>query len=449
MRNRYLIRILCLTLLACMAFSTLLSCSSKGIDEENFKAKKSKEVTDFVLLHISYTDRANEKRAEKIVIQLYPEHAPETVANFKNLVNSGFYDGLKIHRIINGALIQGGDPKSNGTGGSGTNIKGEFSANGVDNKLSHVRGTVSMARATNPNSASSQFFIMTTDYTDYDGSYAAFGQVIYGMNTVDEITKVSVRYNTATGELSYPQNAVTIEEAYFVSVEPQYRVTPTLNQTGSEGSTSNGSSQKPDNADTAPKMSELDMNAIDMTQYEDTAVVTDLVRLNISYTDAQGAAQNGNVVLRLYANVAPETVANFQNLVKSGFYNGLSFHRIYGDGMLIQGGDPKGNGTGNSGTNIKGEFTANGFQNNLSHVKGVISMARATSYNSASCQFFIMNRDYTGFDGNYAAFGYVVSGMDTVSGIAGTETKSNASGEKSAPVNAITIQSATFMSKKT
>ena len=114
----------------------------------------------------------------------------------------------------------------------------------------------------------------------------------------------------------------------------------------------------------------------------------------------------GDITVELDGDTAPITVANFMKLVNEGFYDGLTFHRIM-DGFMIQGGDPLGNGTGGSDEKIKGEFAANGVQNDISHVKGVISMARATPYNSASSQFFIMVADYTGLDGNYAAFGHV------------------------------------------
>jgi peptidyl-prolyl cis-trans isomerase B (cyclophilin B) len=115
--------------------------------------------------------------------------APETVENFVSLANSGFYDGLTFHRIMDGFMIQGGDPKGNGTGGSARSITGEFSANGFDNTLSHVRGTVSMARSNDPDSASSQFFIVQEDSTFLDGNYAAFGTVTSGMDVVDQIVQ--------------------------------------------------------------------------------------------------------------------------------------------------------------------------------------------------------------------------------------------------------------------
>ena len=115
--------------------------------------------------------------------------APETVANFVELAENGFYDGLTFHRIMAGFMIQGGDPDGNGSGGSGKTIHGEFSSNGYDNPLSHVQGTVSMARAKNPDSASSQFFICVADSTYLDGDYAAFGTVTEGLEIAIKIAE--------------------------------------------------------------------------------------------------------------------------------------------------------------------------------------------------------------------------------------------------------------------
>ena len=122
-----------------------------------------------------------------ITVELDGDAAPITVQNFMDLANDGFYDGLTFHRIISGFMIQGGDPLGNGTGGSENKIKGEFSANGVDNPLKHTRGVLSMARSSAYNSASSQFFIMHADATHLDGQYAAFGKVLSGMEVVDAI----------------------------------------------------------------------------------------------------------------------------------------------------------------------------------------------------------------------------------------------------------------------
>lgn len=130
-----------------------------------------------------------------IKIELDEQAAPITAANFKKLVKEGFYDGLTFHRIIPGFMIQGGDPNGNGTGGSKENIKGEFAANGVNNPIKHKRGVISMARAMDPDSASSQFFIMHADAPHLDGQYAAFGHVVEGMDVVDEIANVPTDWN--------------------------------------------------------------------------------------------------------------------------------------------------------------------------------------------------------------------------------------------------------------
>ena len=122
--------------------------------------------------------------------ELYPEIAPQSVGNFIALANSGFYDGLIFHRVIPGFMIQGGDPKGIGIGGPGYCIKGEFSRNGVNNPLKHTYGVLSMARSMMPDSAGSQFFIMTSDSPHLDGQYAAFGKVLEGMETADAIVSV-------------------------------------------------------------------------------------------------------------------------------------------------------------------------------------------------------------------------------------------------------------------
>ncbi len=145
----------------------------------------------------------------EIKIELYPEHAPKTVENFEKLVGEGFYDGLIFHRVIPGFMIQGGDPLGNGMGGADNKIVGEFSANGHKNELKHTRGVISMARAYDPNSASSQFFIMHADAPHLDGQYAAFGRVTSGMEAVDEIASIPTDYSDR------PKIAMRIKRAYI------------------------------------------------------------------------------------------------------------------------------------------------------------------------------------------------------------------------------------------
>lgn len=136
------------------------------------------------------------ENGDRFYVELYPDVAPNTVNNFISLVNKGFYNGLTFHRVISGFMIQGGDPKGNGTGGPGYTIRGEFLKNGFKtNNLRHTRGVISMARSMMPNSAGSQFFIMHEDAPHLDGQYAAFGKVIEGMEAVDRIAEVNVDYN--------------------------------------------------------------------------------------------------------------------------------------------------------------------------------------------------------------------------------------------------------------
>lgn len=132
---------------------------------------------------------------DAITIELYPEIAPNTVNNFISLVKKGFYDGLTFHRVIPGFMIQGGDPDGRGTGGPGYSIKGEFKFNGIENNLKHTRGVLSMARAMNPDSAGSQFFIMVADAPHLDGQYAAFGKVVGVDSELDRIVNAERDWN--------------------------------------------------------------------------------------------------------------------------------------------------------------------------------------------------------------------------------------------------------------
>ncbi len=134
------------------------------------------------------------ENGKKIKIELYPDAAPITVANFEKLVKEGFYDGLIFHRVIKDFMIQGGDPTGTGMGGADEKIKGEFVINGVNNMVRHERGVISMARSADPNSASSQFFIVHKTSPHLNGQYAAFGKVVEGMDVVDEIAEVATDY---------------------------------------------------------------------------------------------------------------------------------------------------------------------------------------------------------------------------------------------------------------
>ena len=148
-----------------------------------------------------------------IDLELDPKAAPVTVENFEKLVKEEFYDGLIFHRVIPGFMIQGGDPQGTGAGGPGWHIKGEFAANGWNNPISHKRGVISMARAQDPDSAGSQFFIMHADADYLDGQYAAFGRVVKGMEVVDRIAQTrSVRWNNRPYEDQVIDTTRTVEE---------------------------------------------------------------------------------------------------------------------------------------------------------------------------------------------------------------------------------------------
>ena len=342
-----------------------------------------------------------------IVIRLYPDVAPKTVENFKKLVSEKFYDGLIFHRVIENFMIQGGDPKGDGTGGSGQDIKGEFTSNGFENNLLHKRGVVSMARSNAPDSASSQFFIVHKTSAHLDGQYAAFGFVVSGMDVVDRIAKVRTDNNDK------PVVDVKIESIRFAKI-------------------SDAPSQSSPEAPKAPKLEDIDLSDItDISTLTVSESATDYVLLDVE--------NYGKILIRLFPDVAPETVANFKKLVGEGFYDGLIFHRVIKD-FIIQGGDPLGTGYGGSDATIKGEFSDNGFENNLLHKRGVVSMARKTAPDTASSQFFIVHADYPSLNGKYAAFGYVVYGMDTVDKIANAEV-SNAN----KPVADVKITSAKFV----
>ncbi len=157
---------------------------------------------------------------KQIKAELYPEIAPISVNNFISLINKGFYNGLIFHRVISGFMIQGGCPNGNGMGGPGYSIKGEFYGNGVKNDLGHVRGVLSMARAMNPNSAGSQFFIMHENAPYLDGQYATFGKVIEGLEIVDEIANTKTDYSDRPYE-DQVMKSVTVDTFGVEYPEPE------------------------------------------------------------------------------------------------------------------------------------------------------------------------------------------------------------------------------------
>lgn len=319
-----------------------------------------------------------------IKADLYPKIAPITVAHIVSLIQEEFYDGLIFHRVIDNFMIQGGDPTGTGYGDpSQKTIYGEFSDNGVTNNLKNTRGVLAMARSTDPNSASSQFFINTKDNSHLDGSYATFGMVTEGMDVVDAISKVK------TDSDDRPLTQVVIETIRIESINTELITTTDITTTEPE----------------TP---------------EDPQLGTDPVKITIEVADF------GTIKAELYPQHAPITVAHIVSLINEGFYDGLIFHRII-DGFMIQGGDPTGTGYGSADQEtIKGEFAANGVENNLKNLRGVIAMARKSyPYDSATSQFFINLKDNEGLDGQYATFGMVTEGMEVVDAIAKVETNSS------------------------
>lgn len=185
-----------------------------------------------------------------------------------------------------------------------------------------------------------------------------------------------------------------------------------------------------------------EINSMKVEDFTETDQKTEYVKFTVK--------DHGEFIVRLRADIAPITVENFQKLVSEGFYNGLTFHRVM-KGFMIQGGDPKGDGTGGSGTTIKGEFAYNGVKNELSHIAGVISMARRSEpLDSATSQFFVCNADASGsLDGGYAGFGYVVAGFDVVLSISDVRVTYNAYGtEKSVPVDKVVMEKVCFVTEK-
>ena len=363
---------------ACVMTMSVLTSCGKDADDEKSSKKTAGKKTD-----------------KSFVITLYDEYAPITCENFENLVKQGFYDGLTFHRVVDDFMAQGGDPKGDGTGGSDKTIKGEFASNGVENNLSHKRGIVSMARSGDPDSASSQFFICYSDKDTFlDGNYASFGEVTEGMDIVDQFLKVE-REMGSDNAISKPKTPITITKAEMI--------------------------------DDDEKGNHRARFYVDFS-YDEPEPRTPV---------------DGEFVITLYADKAPITCENFEKLVKEGFYDGLTFHRVI-EGFMAQGGDPNGDGSGGSPDTIKGEFSSNGVENDLSHKRGIVSMARrGDDPDSASSQFFICySDDDTFLDGDYAAFGEVTEGMETVDGFLEIEMTLGGDSALSKPTTPITITKA-------
>ncbi len=203
---------ICFVLLVIAAFVFMTAgCEKKDLTKgtiEEYSYEENDEVTSYVKIVTG--------KDEVILLELYPEVAPLTVQNFQKLVQEKFYDGLTFHRVIEGFMIQTGDPLGNGTGGSDTTIKGEFSKNGVQNDLKHEKGVVSMARSADMDSASSQFFICSDtneSVSSLDGNYAAFGKTIAGLDVVERISKVQTDSNDK------PLKTEKMKSVRFVKIE--------------------------------------------------------------------------------------------------------------------------------------------------------------------------------------------------------------------------------------
>ena len=335
-----------------------------------------------------------------VALTLDADIAPVSVTNFINLANDDFYDGLTFHRIIDGFMMQGGAPASADLEASIQNIQGEFASNGIKNDLAHTRGVISMARTNDPNSASSQFFIMHETASHLDGDYAAFGWVTEGMEIVDAIC-MSTKVEDMNGTV-LAQNQPVIKDL---------RITGKLAE-----STSSSGNNTP---------TQTPAQSTDLLTRDSEGLLSGKYNIEIEIEEY------GTIALTLDADIAPVTVTNFINLVKDDFYDGITFHRII-SGFMIQGGDPLGIGIGGSSQKIQGEFAQNGIENNLAHTRGVISMARSSDPNSASSQFFIMHQDAPHLDGSYAAFGQVTSGIEVVDAICDATPVQDANGTVSA-----------------
>ncbi|MGN0635334.1 MAG: peptidylprolyl isomerase [Acutalibacteraceae bacterium] len=198
-------RILAFLLVGAMAFTLLCSCGKKT-EGADIPTDGTHQLVRFTM-----------ENGDTFTMEMYPEYAPQTVANFVKLVREGFYDGLTFHRVVDGFMAQGGDPEGTGTGGSDETVYGEFSSNGfTQNTLSHTRGVVSMARSADMDSASSQFFICYGDESFLDGQYAAFAKVVDGMETVDDFLKIK-RVMGSDGNISSPTVPIVIDKAEVVS----------------------------------------------------------------------------------------------------------------------------------------------------------------------------------------------------------------------------------------
>lgn len=219
MMKKFAVILLCLAMIFAMAGCKKYSQGNNEIPKENKTSDQNAIPKESEEPAKNSGQKDDNKIMVKIImeddsvmeLELYKDIAPVTVENFVNLAKDGFYDGLTFHRIISGFMIQGGDPKGTGMGGSKKSIKGEFSANGVTNDISHKRGTISMARSQDYNSASSQFFIVHEDTTSLDGQYAAFGKLVNGFETLDKLAATKVGSDGQTPITKPVIKTITVE----------------------------------------------------------------------------------------------------------------------------------------------------------------------------------------------------------------------------------------------
>jgi len=431
-------RILAIVLSTVMCAGTLASCGKEVDLGENAKYNSSAN-TDENKNGVKIMNFTAPVEGEEIVvisfrgwgdvkIKLFPEYAPKGVQNFVELAKKGYYDGLGFHRIINGFMIQGGDPKGNGTGGE--SIWGEKFDGGTSPNLIHVTGALAYANSGSTSTNGSQFYIVTgtkssdadldsvaeyygTTFTSearelykkvggtpfLDGNYTVFGQIFEGLEIVNEIQKVS------TDSKDRPYEDVIMESVKVISYDGG-EVSFTLPEAGI-------------------------MNFAEPVIGEEIVVM-----------EFEGY---GTVKFKLFPEIAPKAVENFIGLVNNGYYDGLTFHRIIND-FMIQGGDPKGNGTG--GESFWGGKFDGGTSENLIHVAGALAYANSGSTSTNGSQFYIVTgkvpsdseldsykvtssaaRDLykihggtPHLDGGYTVFGQVIEGFDIIKQIQKIET---------------------------
>lgn len=369
---------LILVFAACVS---LVSCGE--IEAEPFEADVSVDTEGHALHYVEIKI----KGYGTVSVTLDETVAPITVQNFLSLANNGYLNGTPFIRMQEGFVLQSGDASMSKT------IKGEFNSNGWKNELSHKKGVLSMARTNDPDSASSQFFVMIDDYTGLDGEYAAFGWVTAGMNVIEALCA-----DIKSTDFTEDYNGIYMG---FLK-ESAYPIMESVTVVGNNGVEYKEPTPVDKNLPSEPFQAEVSVNTDGHTLHN--------VAIKIKYY--------GTVNLTLDETVAPITVQNFLKIARSGAYNGKTFLRLQ-HGFVIQGG------AGASSETIKGEFSSNGIENNLLHKKGIISMARATNKNSATCQFFIMLDKSADLDGDYAAFGWVTSGMNIIEEISKDITKAD------------------------